>query len=416
MGETVKYEIYERGFKDRLRENKDGLFIWASLVINMIMVFVQRLYIGVMPDYIMSKFDIDIVGLSFMASAVFYGYAIFQIPSGILIDKVGVRKLNLFGATLTTISSFLFTVTNSFLIGWIARFFIGLGTSMAVISIMKVQTLWFKRKYFSQLSSLMAFISNIGMFAGTLPLAYMIARVGANTSLHVITALNLISLIIMFIFVKDKKADIKEPNALKISKSLKEVFKNKRTYPPLMVMFFFISTMTSIMGLWGVNYVTSIYGVDKVTAAELVSFFTFGFIAGAPFVSLMDRFLKGNYKANLLLSTGFYTILWFYVLIIMKGRPPIEQIPLLFFLMGAAIMFHILTFTVIKDVNFLKNSGIATSTANMMEFLGSGIVNFLIAFFIQQGIGIEKAFISILVFGILSFISALFIDYKDVEV
>ena len=60
MGETVKYEIYERGFKDRLRENKDGLFIWASLVINMIMVFVQRLYIGVMPDYIMSKFEIDI--------------------------------------------------------------------------------------------------------------------------------------------------------------------------------------------------------------------------------------------------------------------------------------------------------------------------------------------------------------------
>ena len=79
-------------------------------------------------------------------------------------------------------------------------------------------------------------------------------------------------------------------------------------------------------------------------------------------------------------------------------------------------MFHILTFTVIKDVNLLKNSGIATSTANMMEFLGSGIVNLLIAFFIQRGVGIEKAFISILVFGILSFISALFIDYKDIEI
>lgn len=415
MTERIKYLEPERSFKSRLKENKEGLLVWGALVINMIMVFVQRLYIGVMPDYVMEKFNVDIIGLSFMASAVFYGYAIFQIPSGILIDKIGVRRLNLIGATITTIASFLFTVTNSFIIGWISRFLIGLGTSMAVVSIMKVQALWFKRKYFSQLSSLMAFISNIGMFAGTMPLAYMIAKIGANSSLHIITILNLIALIIMFIFVKDKKTENNENASFKVYDSLKEVFKNKRTYPPLFIMFFFISTMTSIMGLWGVNYVTTVYGVDKVAGAELVSFFTFGFIAGAPFVSLMDKIFKGNYKINLLLSTGTYTFLWIYILIIMGGKPPIGQIPLIFFLMGVMIMFHILSFTVIKDVNSIRNSGIATSSANMMEFLGSGIINFLIAIFIQRGFGIEKAFIGILVFSLLSFLSALSMKYEKIE-
>ena len=82
----------KQSIKQRIIANKEGIIVWGALVLNMILVFIQRLYIGVMPDYLMQRLNMDISQLSFLTSAAFYGYAVFQIPSGILIDKVGVNS------------------------------------------------------------------------------------------------------------------------------------------------------------------------------------------------------------------------------------------------------------------------------------------------------------------------------------
>ena len=199
----------KQSIKQRIIANKEGIIVWGALVLNMILVFIQRLYIGVMPDYLMQRLNMDISQLSFLTSAAFYGYAVFQIPSGILIDKVGVRTLNIWGGLLTLLGSILFSLTNSYYLAWIARFFIGAGTSVVIISIMKVQALWFKPIYFSQLSALMALISNLGMFAGTLPLAVLIKFTGAQTTLYIISILSLLGLILVLFFVREKKKKMK---------------------------------------------------------------------------------------------------------------------------------------------------------------------------------------------------------------
>lgn len=115
--------IFDNKSKQSIKQNnKEGIIVWGALVLNMILVFIQRLYIGVMPDYLMQRLNMDISQLSFLTSAAFYGYAVFQIPSGILIDKVGVRTLNIWGGLLTLLGSILFSLTNSYYLAWIARF------------------------------------------------------------------------------------------------------------------------------------------------------------------------------------------------------------------------------------------------------------------------------------------------------
>ena len=308
----------KQSIKQRIIANKEGIIVWGALVINMILVFIQRLYIGVMPDYLMQRLNMDISQLSFLTSAAFYGYAVFQIPSGILIDKVGVRTLNIWGGLLTLLGSLLFSLTDVYYLAWIARFFIGAGTSVVIISIMKVQALWFKPIYFSQLSALMALISNLGMFAGTLPLAVLIKFTGAQTTLYIISILSLLGLILVLFFVREKKEKNEELDVSNIhkargfSQAIKEVLTTRGTYPSMFIIFFFISTMTSMMGLWAVNYLTSVYDMSKIAASGYVVFFTFGFIAGSPVMSLSDRLLKGNYKKSLLFFTGAYFLLWFY--------------------------------------------------------------------------------------------------------
>jgi hypothetical protein len=153
--------------------------------------------------------------------------------------------------------------------------------------------------------------------------------------------------------------------------------------------------------------------MSKIAASGYVVFFTFGFIAGSPVMSLSDRLLKGNYKKSLLFFTGAYFLLWFYFLIIKAGKPPVNQIPVIFFLMGIAVMVHILAFTASKDANKIENAGVATSVVNTMEFIGSGIINFLIALNLQRGVPTEKAFLIILVFSAGAFIASLFVRFDN---
>ena len=76
-------------------------------------------------------------------------------------------------------------------------------------------------------------------------------------------------------------------------------------------------------------------------------------------------------------------------------------------------MVHILAFTASKDANKIENAGVATSVVNTMEFIGSGIINFLIALNLQRGVPTEKAFLIILVFSAGAFIASLFVRFDN---
>lgn len=64
----------KQSIKQRIIANKEGIIVWGALVLNMILVFIQRLYIGVMPDYLMQR-QHGYSQLSFLTSAAFYGYS-----------------------------------------------------------------------------------------------------------------------------------------------------------------------------------------------------------------------------------------------------------------------------------------------------------------------------------------------------
>ncbi|MDO4719980.1 MAG: MFS transporter [Peptostreptococcaceae bacterium] len=399
------------GLSQKIRDHGEGLAIWGILILNMMLVFVQRLYIGVMPDFLMEKLGIGIGQLAGLTSATFYGYAFFQIPSGVLIDRIGIRKLNFLGAGIACAGSFLFATARVYPLAYIARFLIGIGTAAVIISIMKVQVLWFEAKYFSQLSAVMAFFSSLGSIAGSLPLAILIGTVGAQMTLHIITGLSFLMILLIAVYVRDKERREEETVSPKKSvlSSIREVMTNKWTYPPLFMGLFFISTTTSLTGVWVVQFLMKGYGMDKLTAAGYLLYFSLGFMAGSPLVSFVDRRLEGDYKKQLNIFTFLYLLLWGYFIFLCRANPPAEQLPILFFLMGVFIMFHLLPFTAIKEANAIENSGIATSVTNTMEFIGSGILNVCITALIYRGYSIGESFVVIFLFAALSFISSLFI-------
>lgn len=374
------------------------------------MVFVQRLYPGVMQEYFKEKFSVGISGSVGFSSATFYGYACMQIPAGILVDKIGVRKISMAGMCITAMASIIFTVTESYTTAYLMRFLIGAGTSVIIICTFKVQVLWFSERKFSLLSSLMAFLSNLGMYLGTVPLAIAVQNVGEKRTLYIIALISLIVFIFVTLIVKEKESLLDKTNEkVDFLKGFFEVIKNPYTYPPVFIIFFFISTMTSFLGFWGVSYLTQIYGMNIMEASSKISYLSVGFILGSFIVAFVDRIFGGDYRYGLRIFTGIYSALWIYLLIICKGKPNVDVIGFLFVMMGIVIMGHLLAFTAVKENNKLENTGIATSFTNTAEFIGSGIINFIIGFLLNKSWSIINSMKVLMVFSIFAFISSFFV-------
>lgn len=223
----------------------------------------------------------------------------------------------------------------------------------------------------------------------------------------VISFITMVSVLLLFSFVKDKKEEI--PEEINIKTSLSEVLCNRKSWSPIIIMFTFISTSTSLFGFWGIRFFSETYRLSVVDASKYMAFLSLGFMLGAPLVSIMDKIFDRNNKLNLNIFSGIYLLMWIYIML-NRGKPPLYIMPLLFVMMGMVLMFHLLPFTVIKNVNKVKNAGIATATVNSMEFFGSSILNFLIGLIVLRGVSVKNAMTVYLISALVCFISTFFIN------
>lgn len=406
--------------------------IWITLVIAFITVFFHRLAISVMADDLIRDLNLTGKSLGNLTAMNFYAYALMQIPVGIMVDTIGVRKICTLGTLITGIGSILFGLSSSVSMAYSARFLVGLGTSVIIVSIIKVQTVWFKKEQFSTLSGLTSLSGNLGALLATFPLAYLVLWVGWRNSFHLMGVMSIFMAIAIWVIVRDipaEAADSKEHSFREILKGVKSVVKNPYTWPPFAIMFLMVGSMTAILGLWGVPYLMHVYGMTKAQAAGNLSLVAIGFMTGAPVVGYLSDALNGEIKRILFIATGLFTSIWAYIAIT-GGKPNEMYLPFIFFIMGVTTICHILAFTNVKDVNSPALAGSSAAIINVGEFVGGSLISFLIGVFLDYGWRgnlldgtriyganqYQKVFVAIAIIGLLSMISTLFMKGKEEKV
>ncbi len=414
---------------EHLKKFRYGWSSWAILVFAFITVFFHRLSVGSVADQITREIPMNALALGNLTAMNYYAYALMQIPVGILVDRVGVRKINVFGLLITAAGSVLFGLAHSLETAYISRFMVGIGTSVIIVSIFKVQATWFPLSRFSTLSSLTSFFGNFGSLLALYPLSFLSMILDWRNIFYMMAGVSLLLAFLVLWGVRDAQtvlgADRLNLQALSpdqektssftafLKESLSSVLKNPKTWPNVLILFAFTGSSTTLLGLWGIPLITQIYNLDKATAAGYLTFATFGFILGAPLVSLWVRWLKGI-RRSLLVGTGMNLLLWIYITIFAEGHPPAYLWPALFFLFGLLIMTHILAFSNVTAVNSLRYSGVASAVTNMGEFIGSSLASLTIGFLLDQNGKATAAWWIILLMAALGFVGALLMKEEKV--
>ena len=356
---------------------------WGILVFGFVIVFFHRLAIGSVADQLMLDLKLDSVQIANLAGMTFYGYALMQLPVGIMVDTIGVRKICTIGMGITAVGSFIFGFSHLIYLSYFARLLVGMGTSTIIVSIMKLQTTLFPHNMYSTLSGFTSFFGNFGAFFATIPLSFFALHYGWRDIFVMLGVITFALAIGIFLFVKDGPKE-KNHSKINIREGVKTVLTNKKNYPNFFIMIFFVGSLTAVLGLWGNGYLKTVYHMTGEQAAYYLSFITYGFIIGAPVVGKVSDLLGGEIKKIMIFASSGYVLLWAYILIIFKGQPPVHQWPVIFFLMGIMIICHILVFSNVKNINPLKYTGIAISVINIGEFVGSGLISMTMGYLIKR--------------------------------
>ncbi len=346
----------------------------AVVIAAYVLSFFHRFAPAGIAGDLAATFQTSAASLGVLAATYFYVYTIMQVPTGVLVDTLGPRRILVGGSLIAAAGSLLFGLAPDLSIAMIGRTLIGLGVSVVFIAMLKLITLWFDERRFATLVGLSMLIGNAGSVLAGTPLAAAASAVSWRTVFVAVAVVSLLIAAASWLLIRDEKrtrTGTRGFDRTAVMSELLGVLRNRATWPPVVVNFGLSGSFFTFGGLWLTPYLTTIHGMSSVTAAAHLSLYFAGFAIGCLAAgSLSDRI--GRRKPVLFGSGVVVCGFWGLLLSAVSMTPALSHA--LFALMGIATAGFVLTWACAKEVNPAHLSGMSTSVTNMGGFLAGALI------------------------------------------
>ena len=322
--------------------------------------------------------------LGTLAATYFYVYTVMQIPTGVLADTLGPRRILFWGSLVAGTGAILFGLAPNFEVAFAGRTLVGLGVSVTFIAMLKLLALGFDERRFATLTGLCMLIGNIGPILAGAPLAWATQAAGWR---QVFVVVGLLSFGLAFA----SRAWVIETAAGKVDRAawlagLVSVLKNRATWPGFFANAGLSGAFFAFAGLWAVPYLTQMQGMTRATAANHVSIYFLGFAIGSAFWGRVSDALRRR-KAVALAVSGAHVLgwgVWLWATWRAGGFLPLAATYVLCIAMGLATAGFTLSWASAKEVNPPQLSGMATSVVNVGIFLGPAILQPMVGWLMER--------------------------------
>ncbi len=160
------------------RVMRKSLFIWAvGAGVYMLAVF-HRTSLGVAGPQAQDRFHISPAQLGTFVMLQLAIYAAMQVPAGILIDRLGPRRMLLASTLLMGIAQITFALVESFPLALLARGLLGCGDAMAYLSVLRLVAGWFPAKKYSMFTAFSGLFGVTGNVIATVPMTALLNGYG----------------------------------------------------------------------------------------------------------------------------------------------------------------------------------------------------------------------------------------------
>jgi MFS family permease len=277
-----------------------GWSLWGIGVFLYLMGFYQRVAPAVMTNELMRDFGISAASLGNLSAFYFYAYVAMQIPTGVLADRWGPRRLLSAGAVVAGAGSLLFAMAPALIWANLGRFLIGGSVAVAFVALLKLDSHWFPAQRFSLAAGLALFWGVVGAVGGGVPLRLLVVHFGWRPVMLVSGLFTLLLALAAWAFIRDDPSawgyhshspesgspDQAAPGPLA---GLGQVLRYRNTWLLAWAPAGIAGPLLTFAGLWGVPFLQVRYALSQAAAAAICSVLLIGFAVGGTLMGALSE-------------------------------------------------------------------------------------------------------------------------------
>ena len=354
-----------------------GWLVWGLAATFYLIAFYQRVAPAVLTRELSVEFELTAAGLGNLSAFYYYAYVVVQIPTGLLADRLGPRRVLAFGAGLTAAGTLVFAIAPS--AGWanVGRAFIGAAAGVAFVSMLKLASHWMPPRRFAFASGVALFIGVLGAALAGAPLRAAAVEFGWRTVMVASSVATLGIAVAIWMVVRDDPvergyASYFPPHASSgqgdsVLAQLGEVLAYRNTWLLFALPGAFSGIVLTFAGLWGVPFLVTQHGFSVRGAAGMASAMLFAWSAASMAYGPLSQRI-GRRKP--LLAAGLVVTVVLWSVVVFVQHLPRGVLAALLIAVSIASGAFILVFAFAKESVPAHLAGSVSGIANMGVMLG----------------------------------------------
>ena len=286
--------------------------------------FFQRVYPSVLSLDLMEAFAVDTAGFGLISSATMLGYAVTQIPSGLLTDIMGGRRALALYQLFAGLCCMAFTLCESLMPAVACRFLLGL-TLACNVPAYKLLAFCVPAECYARYCSILTGCGAVGTLLASSPLVAVTDLVGWRAALFMVGVFTVLLGGMMYVLLHDGEVSAQVPasmgdNLRDLKRGIAEVVRMKNFWFIVLWFMFMIGNLFTLLTAWWGGYLMQANGLSKDMAGlsmSVMSLVPLPFLVVFPWLS--DRVLHSR-RVFLLLAALLETLVLGY-LCLHTGEP-----------------------------------------------------------------------------------------------
>ena len=363
--------------------------VWGLGALLYLIGFYLRVAPAVITDQLMTEFAITGAALGNLSAFYFYSYVAMQIPTGMIADRWGPRRLLTAGAGVAALGTALFAFAPDIFWANMGRLLIGASVAVAFVSMLKLASHWFAPKQYALASGMALLMGVVGGVVAGVPLRFLVEAFGWRPVMGVSAALTAVLCVVTWLRVRDDPVERGYASHFQgehgshvgtsVLRGLMEVLSYRNIWILTAVPIGFSGAVLTFAGLWGVPFLRQVHGLDP-KAAAITSLLLVAWALGGPLLGSWSERM-GMRKPLYLIASGVALLGWSAIIFLPL---PLWVLVALLIPTGFASGNIIIGFAWAKESVPLRLVGTASGVCNMGPLVGGMLLQPAVGWMLDQ--------------------------------
>jgi sugar phosphate permease len=355
---------------------------WLLAVSVYLLAVLHRTSLGVAGLLAEQRFSITAAELSIFIFLQLGVYAAMQVPTGVLVDRYGPRRLLITASLLMGSAQLVFALVPSYPVALLARGLLGCGDALTFISVLRLVARYVSPRRYPVLVALTSTFGLAGNIVATLPLAVVLHRFGWTFGFGVAGLLSLAAAVAVLVLLRDgSSAPPTIRGAAELRAGIRTVTARVRdawllpaTRLGFWVHFTGMSSATAFGVLWGNTYLIKAAGLSAAGAGTVLMIDVIASMIAGPIIGwLIGHRPATRVPLAVVISLTALTG-WLVAVSVFGDHPPTAYVVALFVVMTLGGPASMVGFALARDYNPARTLGTASGVVNVGGFLATVVI------------------------------------------